>query len=172
MMLCLLLGMLLPGLLLMTFGLFGVLMRRPVFLGLRLLLEGLLMLATLPFLVEVCYGFVAGVWEAERLAAGVLVGCIGLARVMRLIGIALSILSIPLFLLSYSFAGALSPLLMFLRVSGIKGLLSLGGMLFWDSGMLSVLMVHVVLSLLFILGVGFPQIFMVSFSGFMIPLNC
>ena len=100
MMLCLLLGMLLPGLLLMTFGLFGVLMRRPVFLGLRLLLEGLLMLATLPFLVEVCYGFVAGVWEAERLAAGVLVGCIGLARVMRLIGIALSILSIPLFLLS------------------------------------------------------------------------
>ena len=167
------LRMLLPGLLLMTCGLFRVLMRRPVYLGLMLLLEVLLMLATLPFLVEVCYGFVAGVWEAELLAAGVLVGCIGLARVMRLISIALSILSIPLFLLCYSFAGALSPLLMFLRGSGIKGLHSLGGMLFWDSGMLSVVMVHVVLLLLFILGiVGFTQIFMVSIIGFLIPFNC
>ena len=34
-------------------------------------LEVLLMLAALPFLVEVCCVFVAGVWEAELLAVGV-----------------------------------------------------------------------------------------------------
>ena len=86
-----------------------------------------------------------------------------LAIVMKLMCIALSTLSIPLFLLFYSFAGASSPLLMFLRESGIKGLLSLGGMLFWNFGMLYVVIVHVVLLLLFILGiVGSPQIFMAS----------
>ena len=35
-----------------------------------------------------------------------------------------------LFLLSYSFVGDLSPLLMFLRVLRTRGLLSLGGMLY------------------------------------------
>ena len=43
----------------MTFGLFGVAMRRQVYFGLILLLEVLLMLAALPFLEEVCYVFVA-----------------------------------------------------------------------------------------------------------------
>ena len=33
--------------------------------------------AALLFLVEVCYVFVAGVWEVELLVAVVLVGCIG-----------------------------------------------------------------------------------------------
>ena len=65
--------MLRPGLPLMMFGPFGVKMLRLVYLGLMLLLEVLQLLAALPFLVEVCYGFVKGVWEAELLAAGVLV---------------------------------------------------------------------------------------------------
>ena len=42
----------------MTFGLFGVEMRRQVYFGRMLLLEVLLKLAALPFLAEVCYGFV------------------------------------------------------------------------------------------------------------------
>ena len=62
-------------------------------------LEVRLRLAALPFLAEVCYGFVAGVWEAELLAVRVLAGCIGSAMVMRLMCIALSTLLIPLFLL-------------------------------------------------------------------------
>ena len=49
----------------MTFGPFGVKVLRQVYLGLMLLLEVLLLLAALPFLEEVCYVFVAGVWEAE-----------------------------------------------------------------------------------------------------------
>ena len=130
------------------------------------------MLAAPPFLEEVCYVFVAGVWEAELLVARARAGYIVFAKMMRLISIVLSILSIPLFLLFYSFAGVSSPLLMFLRESGIKGLLSLGGMLFWNFGMLSVVMVLVVLLLPFILGMaGSPQIFMASFSGFLIPLS-
>ena len=48
---------------------------------------------------------------------------------MRFISIALSILSIPLFLLYHSFVGVLSPKLMFLKVSGTRGSLSLG----WDA---------------------------------------
>ena len=40
-----------------------------LYFGLMLLLEVLLMLADLPFLEEVCYVFVAGVWEAELLVA-------------------------------------------------------------------------------------------------------
>ena len=65
----------------------------------------------------------------ELLVAGVLVGCIVLVRVMMLMFIALSILFILLFLLFYSFVGVLSQLRMFLRVSRVKGLLNLGGML-------------------------------------------
>ena len=48
-----------------------------------------LRLAALPFLVEVCYVFVAGVWEVELLVAGDLVGCIGPVMVMRLMRIVL-----------------------------------------------------------------------------------
>ena len=71
------------GLLLMTFGLYGVKVRRRVYFGLIQELEDPLKLAALPFLVEVCYVFVAGVWEAELLAVIVLADCIGLAMVMR-----------------------------------------------------------------------------------------
>ena len=92
----------------MILGLFGVKMLKLVYLELMLLLEVLLLLAALPFLVEVCYGFVTGVWEVELLAAGVLVGCIELVRVMRLMYIALSTLFILLFLLCYSFVDVLS----------------------------------------------------------------
>ena len=86
--------------------------------------------AALPFLVEVCCVFVAGVWEVELLVAVVLVGCIGPVRVMSLMCNVLSTLLTPLSLLWYSFAGALSLLRMCLKVSGIRVLLSLGGMLF------------------------------------------
>ena len=59
-------GMLLLGLLLTIFGLHGVGVPNWVYFGLIPKLEVPLKLAALPFLVEVCYGFVAGVWEAER----------------------------------------------------------------------------------------------------------
>ena len=62
-----LLGVLSLGLLLMIFGLSGVGMLRRVYFGLILKLEDPLKLAALPFLAEVCYGFVTGVWEAELL---------------------------------------------------------------------------------------------------------
>ena len=45
-----------------------------VYLGLSPRLEDPLKLAALPFLAEVCYGFVTGVWRAELLAVRVLVG--------------------------------------------------------------------------------------------------
>ena len=93
----------------MTYGLFGELVQRRVYFGLTLLLGVLLLLAALPFLVEVCYVFVAGVWGAELLAVRVRAGCNGFAMVMKLMSIALSTLSIPLFLLYYSFVGVLSP---------------------------------------------------------------
>ena len=128
------------------------------------------MLAALPFLVEVCYVFVAVVWEAELLAVRVRAGCIGLAMVMKLMSIVLSILLIPLFLLYYSFVGVLSPQLMFLKVSGARGLLNLGGMLYRGIGVLFVVMVRVVLSPHFILGImGFLRISMASTSGCLIP---
>ena len=72
------------------FWLFGVGVLRRVYFGLILLPEVLLKLAALPFLVEVCYGFVAGVWEAKLLAARDPVGCIGPAMVMRWMCIVLS----------------------------------------------------------------------------------
>ena len=103
----------------MTFGPFGVEMLRLVYFELILLLEVLLLLVALPFLVEVCYEFVTGVWEVELLAARVLAGCIELVRVMRLMFIALSTL----------FNSSLSPVLLFRRrlksvadvLKGIKG---------------------------------------------------
>ena len=109
---------------------YGVVVLRQVCFEPMLLLEVRLKLAALPFLVEVCYVFVAGVWEVELLVAGVLVGCIVLVRVMRLIVTVPSFLFILLFLPFYSFVDVLSPLLMFLRVLGTRGLLSLGGMLY------------------------------------------
>ena len=54
-----------------------------LFRAYSLKLEVLLKLAALPFLAEVCYGFVTGVGEAELLAVRVLAGCIVLAMVMR-----------------------------------------------------------------------------------------
>ena len=57
---------------------------RRVYFGLTPKPEDPLKLAILPFLVEVCYEFVAGVWEAGLSVAGDLVGYIGLVRVMRL----------------------------------------------------------------------------------------
>ena len=73
----------------MIFGLLGVVMLRRVYLGLILRLVVPLRLAALPFLAEVCYVFVAGVWEVELLVAWVLVGCIGPVKVMRLMCIVL-----------------------------------------------------------------------------------
>ena len=72
----------------------------------------------------------AGVWEAELLVVRALAGYIGLVMVMMLMCTALSTLLTPLFLLYYSFVGVLSPLRMFLRVSGVRGSLRLGGMLY------------------------------------------
>ena len=67
------------------------------FLGMLCLLLGMLSLVHLLmifglFVVEVCYAFVAGVWEAELLAAGDPVGFFGLVMVMRLMCIVLSTL--------------------------------------------------------------------------------
>ena len=62
-------------------------MQRRVYFGPILKLEVPLKLAALPFLAEVCYGFVTGVWEGELLVVRVLAGCIGLAMVMRQIAI-------------------------------------------------------------------------------------
>ena len=137
-------GVLFLGLLLMIIGLFGLGLLRRVYFGPILKLEVLLKLAVLPFLVEVCYVFVTGFWEAGLLVAGVLAGYIGLVEVMRLMCIVLSTLLIPLLLLLYSFVHASSLLRICLKVFGVGVLLSLGGMLFWVFGRLCVVMVRVV----------------------------
>ena len=73
---------------------------------------------------------------------------------------------ILLFLLFYFFVGVSSPLQTFLRVSGVRGSLSLGGMLFRGIGELYVVMVRVVPFLHFIPGkIGFLQTFHFSDSG-------
>ena len=59
------------------FGLFGVGAPRLFYFALILRLVVPLRPAALPFLVEVCYVFVAGVWEVELLVAVDQVGCIG-----------------------------------------------------------------------------------------------
>ena len=51
----------------------SVVVLRRVYFGFILLLEVLLLLAALPFLAEVCYGFVAGIWEAQLLVVQFLV---------------------------------------------------------------------------------------------------
>ena len=63
---------------------------------------------------------------------------------------------------------------MFSRVSSVKVLLSLGGILYFGIGVLFVVMVRVVLFLHFIPGIiGFLLIFMVFTSGgFLILLMC
>ena len=92
---------------------------------------------------------------------------------MRLMFIALSTLFILLFLLFYSFEDVLSQLRMSLRVSKVKGSLSLVGMLYLGIGVLFVVMVRVVPFLLFIPGkIGFLLICMVFIGGFLIPLRC
>ena len=126
----LLLGMLSLVHLVMIFGVFGVRVLRRVYFGPILELVVPLKLAVLLFLVEVCFVFVTGVLEAGLLVAGDLAGYIGFVRVMKLMCIALSTLFIPLFLLCFSFVGVLSPWRMFLKVSGVRGSLSLGGMLY------------------------------------------
>ena len=106
--------MLPPGLLLMTSGPFGVSNAEAgLFRAYVLLLEALLLLAALPFLVEVCYVFVAGVWEAELLVVRARAGFFVLAKVMRLISTVLNSSSTLLFLLCYSFVRISSLLRMF-----------------------------------------------------------
>ena len=106
------------GLLLTIFGLFGVGMPRRVYFGLIPKLEVPLKLAALPFLAEICYGFVAGVPS--------------------------TLLTLPLLLYS-SFVGALSLWRMCSKILGVRVLLLLGGTLFWVIGRLFVVMVRVVL---------------------------
>ena len=74
----------------MTSSPFGVKMLKQAYSGLMLLLEVLLLLVAPPFLVEVSYVFVAGVWEAELLVAWAPAGCIVFPRVMKLINTVLS----------------------------------------------------------------------------------
>ena len=82
-------------------------------------------------------------------------------------------LSTLLFLQCYSFVDVLSLLPMFLRVFGVKGLPSLGGILWLGIGERYVVMVHVVPFLLFILGIfGFLLICMVSIGGCLTLLMC
>ena len=125
----------------MIFGPSGAGVLRPVFLGRAVGLVVPLRLAALPLLEEVCYAFVAGVWEAELLVARARAGYIVLAKMMKLISIVLNSLSTPLFLPCYSFVGVLSPLLMFLKGIKSKGFTQIR----WDAlsgiGMLFVVMV-------------------------------
>ena len=83
-------------------------------------LEVLLLLAALPFLAEVCDGFVAGVWEAELLVVKFLGGCIGLAVVMVLMCTVPSTLLIQPFLPSHFFAGVPSPQRMPQNAPGVR----------------------------------------------------
>ena len=84
--------------------------------------------------------------------------------------IVLSTLLNLLSLLLYSFVDASSLLLMCVRVPGTRDLLNLDGKLFWVTGRLSVFMVHVVLCLPLIPGIGgFLLICMVFASGYLFP---
>ena len=104
--------------------------RRPVFSGRTVGPVVPLQLAALPFKEEAYYESVVGVLAAELLVARDLVGCIGPVRVTRLMCIVPSTLLTHLLFLSSSFAGVSSLLRMSLRISGIRDLLLLGGMLF------------------------------------------
>ena len=148
-------------------------MLRQVYSGHMLLLEVLLLLAALPFLEEVCYVFVASVWEAGLLVVRSRAGYIVLAKMMRLISIVLSsLLTLPL-LLYCSFVDPLHLWLMYSKVLGVRALHCLGGMLLWFIGMLYVVKVRVVPFLLFIPGkIGFLLICMVFINGFSTLLRC
>ena len=63
----------------------------------------LLLLAVLVFLEEVCYVFVAGVWEAELMVVKLLAGCIGLSRGDDVDAHCARFLTTPLFLLCLLF---------------------------------------------------------------------
>ena len=105
-------------------------MLRKVYFGLIPKLEILLLLAALPFLAEVCYGFVAGVWEAELLVARAQAGLYRTCEGDE----------VDKHCAQFFVNSSLSPVLLFRRrsqvccgcseeVFGVKGLLSLGGML-------------------------------------------
>ena len=148
-------------------------MLRLVYFGLILLLEVLLLVTTLPFLGGDPHVFVTGDLEVKPLVVGALAGCIVFLRVMRLMFIAPSFLSTLLFLLCCSFVDVLSLLPMFLRVFGVKGLPSLGGILWFGIGRGCVVMVHAVPFLLFILRIfGFLLICMVFIGGCLTLLMC
>ena len=86
------------------------------------------MLADLPFLEEVCYVFVAGRLRGRAVGGKSSSGLYRLSHGDEVdVHCAQFIL---LFLLYYSFVGVSSPLRMFSRVLGVRGLLSLGGMLY------------------------------------------
>ena len=160
------LGMLHLGLMLMIFGLFGVEVLRMVYFVLTLWLEVLSLLAILRTLGGVPCVFVAGVLGVEPWGARALVGCIVFPRVMRLIVTVPSFLFILLYLLSYFFVDVSNLLLMFLRVFGIRGLVSLGGTLWFGIGVQFVVMVLVVPLFLFNPGrTGFPLICMAFING-------
>ena len=81
----------------------------------------------------------------------------------------------PLLLLWYSFVGALSLWSDVLKGTRCKGFHSVyGGMLFWVTGRLHVVMVRVVLSLPSIPGISGFSSDLRGFhaSGFLIPLSC
>ena len=105
MMSCLLLGVLYQDLLWMTSGPFGVVMRRLVYFGLVPLLEALILLAALPFLEEVSYVFVAGVWEAELLVVWLRAGYIMFAKGDE----------VDMYCAQYFVNSSLSPVLLFRR---------------------------------------------------------
>ena len=119
-----------------------------VYFGLIPKLEVPLKLAALPFLAQVCYVFVTGVWEVELLAAGDHIHG-RLHRVLCSQGD-----EVDVHCAQYFVSSSLAPVLLFrgrlksvaagtcsrgLReVLGVRVLLSLGGMLFWVMGVLYV----------------------------------
>ena len=166
-------GVLSLGLLLMIFGLFGVKVLRRVYFGPILMLEVLLKLAALPFLAEVCYGFVR-----RRLGGRAAGGKIS-SRLYRVSHGD----EVDVHCAQYFVNSSLSPVLLFRRcvksvVDVLKGIRSKGftqsrsDALFEVSGMLYVVMVRVVLYLLFIPGIiGFLLICMAFTNGFLILLE-
>ena len=81
------------------------------------------------FLAEVCYGFVTRRLGVRAVGSRDLVGFFGPVRVMKWMWHCAQYFVHSSLLLLFSFVGVSNLLLMFLRVLGVKGLLSLGGML-------------------------------------------
>ena len=126
----------------MFFGLFGVGAPRLVYFVLILRLGGPTEAGGATFLGRGLLRI-----RSRRLGGRAVGGCIGPVKEMRLMCIVLSTLLTLLLLLLYSFVDVSSLLRMCLRVSGTRDLLLLGGMLFWVTGRVYVVMVRVVLSL-------------------------